>query len=207
MHMLPQLPNDFHEFINLNITYTAYYKLAGFIRPLQKQHVWSSTSHNSLYHSTFIPLRWLSVAACVRFKSLMLPYRAATCTATTYFKSIIQVYEPSRSLQFVKAATAKHETSITNSFYVLPFASCITKFNSVTKSLYVFKESLEVPFWKYLYVTHCVHLLGWWHLCLLEHVTQALILKDFSLIYCGFICTSFSTKSSSKWIHLNVSAF
>lgn len=112
MRMLPQLPNDFHEFINLNITYTVYYKLAGFIRPLQKQHVWSSTSHNSLYHSTFIPLRWLSVAACVRFKSLMLPYRAATCTATTYFKSIIQVYEPSRSLQFVKAATAKHETSI-----------------------------------------------------------------------------------------------
>lgn len=91
-----------YEFINLNIAYTAYYELARFIRRLQKQHVWSSTSHNSLYHSTFIPLRWLSVAACVRFKSLMLPYQVATCTATTYFKSITQVYESSRSLQFAK---------------------------------------------------------------------------------------------------------
>lgn len=49
----------------------------------------------------FIPLHWLPAAAHIKFKSLMLAYRAAASTATTYLNSLIQIYEPSRSLQMI----------------------------------------------------------------------------------------------------------
>ncbi len=47
----------------------------------------------------FISLHWLPVAACIKFKTLMLAYRTATCSAPTYFHSLITIYIPSRSLR------------------------------------------------------------------------------------------------------------
>ncbi len=42
-----------------------------------------------------ISLNWLPVAACIKFKTLMLAYR----TAPSYFHSLLKIYIPSRSLR------------------------------------------------------------------------------------------------------------
>ncbi len=46
----------------------------------------------------FISLHWLSVAACIKVKTLMLAYRIVTGSAPSYFHSLITIYIPSRSL-------------------------------------------------------------------------------------------------------------
>ncbi len=40
----------------------------------------------------FISLHWLPVAACIKFKTLMLAYRTATGSAPSYFHSLITIY-------------------------------------------------------------------------------------------------------------------
>ncbi len=47
----------------------------------------------------FVSLHWLSVAARIKFKTLMLAYRTATGSARSYFHSLMTIYIPSRSLQ------------------------------------------------------------------------------------------------------------
>ncbi len=47
----------------------------------------------------FISLHWLPVAACIKFKTLMLAYRTTTGSAPTYFHSLLRIYIPSRSLR------------------------------------------------------------------------------------------------------------
>ncbi len=47
----------------------------------------------------FISLQRLPVAACIKFKTLMLAYRTATGSAPAYFHSLLQIYIPSRSLR------------------------------------------------------------------------------------------------------------
>ncbi len=47
----------------------------------------------------FVSLHWLPVAARIQFKTLMLAYRTITCSAPTYFHSLLQTYIPSRSLR------------------------------------------------------------------------------------------------------------
>ncbi len=47
----------------------------------------------------FISLHWLPVAACIKFKTLMLAYRATTSSASSYFHSLLGIYIPSRSLR------------------------------------------------------------------------------------------------------------
>ena len=46
-----------------------------------------------------IRLHWLPVAACIKFKVLMLAYKTTTGTAPTYLSSLVQSYAPSRSLR------------------------------------------------------------------------------------------------------------
>ena len=46
-----------------------------------------------------ISLHWLPVAARIKFKTLMLAYRAATKSAPVYLDSLIQVYTPLRPLR------------------------------------------------------------------------------------------------------------
>ncbi len=48
----------------------------------------------------FISLHWLPVAACIKFKTLMLAYRTATGSVPAYFHSLMTIYIPSRSLRF-----------------------------------------------------------------------------------------------------------
>ncbi len=52
-------------------------------------------------HATllFISLHWLAVAARIKFKTLMLPYRTTTGSAPSYFHSLLRIYIPSRSLR------------------------------------------------------------------------------------------------------------
>ncbi len=47
----------------------------------------------------FISLHWLPVAACIKFKTLMLAYRTATGSASAYFHTLMTIYIPSRSLR------------------------------------------------------------------------------------------------------------
>ncbi len=47
----------------------------------------------------FISLHWLPVAARIKFKTLMLAYRTTTGSAPSYFHSLLQIYNPSRSLR------------------------------------------------------------------------------------------------------------
>ncbi len=47
----------------------------------------------------FISLHWLPVAACIKFKTLMLAFRTTTASEPSYFHSLLQIYIPSRSLR------------------------------------------------------------------------------------------------------------
>ncbi len=47
----------------------------------------------------FVSLHWLSVAARIQFKTLMLAHRTTTGSAPTYFHSLLRIYIPSRSLR------------------------------------------------------------------------------------------------------------
>ncbi len=47
----------------------------------------------------FISLHWLPVAACIKFKTLMLAYRMTTGSAPSYLHSLLRIYIPSRSLR------------------------------------------------------------------------------------------------------------
>ncbi|KAL0154062.1 hypothetical protein M9458_050636 [Cirrhinus mrigala] len=53
----------------------------------------------------FISLHWLLVAARIKFTTLMLAYRTASGSATTYFHSLLRTYIPSRSL---KSTSERH---------------------------------------------------------------------------------------------------
>ncbi len=44
----------------------------------------------------FISLHWLPVAACIKFKTLMLAYRTTTGSAPAYFNSLLWIYMLSR---------------------------------------------------------------------------------------------------------------
>ncbi len=47
----------------------------------------------------FVSLHWLPVAACIKFKTLMLTYKTTTGSAPSYFHSLMTIYIPSRSLR------------------------------------------------------------------------------------------------------------
>ncbi len=47
----------------------------------------------------FVSLQWLPVAAHIKFKTLMLVYRTATGSASSYFHSLMTIYISSRSLR------------------------------------------------------------------------------------------------------------
>ncbi len=47
----------------------------------------------------FVSLHWLTVAARIQFKTLMLAYRITTGSAPSYFHSLLRIYIPSRSLR------------------------------------------------------------------------------------------------------------
>ncbi len=53
--------------------------------------------------SLFISLHWLLVAACIKFKMLMLAFRTATGSAPSYFHSLMTIYISSRSLRSASA--------------------------------------------------------------------------------------------------------
>ncbi|KAI2655565.1 hypothetical protein H4Q32_017981 [Labeo rohita] len=47
----------------------------------------------------FITLHWFPIAACIKFKTLMLAYRTATGSAPAYLHSLLPIYTPSRTLR------------------------------------------------------------------------------------------------------------
>ncbi len=73
----------------------------------------------------FVSLHWLPVAACIKFKTLMLAYRTTTDSAPTYFHSLLRIYIPSRSLRSAserrlvvpsQRGSKSHEHRLTNVF-------------------------------------------------------------------------------------------
>ncbi len=74
------------------------------IKPLQmiqNAAAWLVFSEPKRAHVTplFVSLHWLLVAACIKFKTLMLAYRTDTGSAPSYFHSLMTIYIPSRSLR------------------------------------------------------------------------------------------------------------
>ncbi len=57
---------------------------------------WAKKAHVTLL---FISLNWLTVAARIKFQTLMLAYRTATGSAPVYFHSLMTIYIPSKSLK------------------------------------------------------------------------------------------------------------
>ncbi len=68
---------------------------------IQNAAAWLIFSEPKRDHDTplFISLHWLSVAARIKFKTLMLAYRTDIGSAPTYFHSLMTIYIPSRSLR------------------------------------------------------------------------------------------------------------
>lgn len=173
----------------------ADYKSAGFIRNQMVQNaavrLVLSQPKTAYLTPLFIPVCWLPVAACIKFKSLMYAY----CKLTSYI------------------VTVRHKISIQVLLLCGPLVTeWVTKFNSVTKIPFCLKKLLKdlsplralsapntlflsgsfssPPTRKsHLHATSCyfIHLQAWWHL---DCRTEGL-LKGFSLIYCGLDCTSF----------------
>ncbi len=77
---------------------------ASFIKPLQLiQNAAARLTFNEpkRTHVTplFINLRWLPIAARIKFKALMFAYRTPSGSAPLYLSSLLQTYMPSRSLR------------------------------------------------------------------------------------------------------------
>ncbi len=66
----------------------------------------------------FIFLDWLPVAACIKFKTLMLAYRTTTGSAPAYIHSLLRIYIPSRSLRSAseRPITERHKITFQNIF-------------------------------------------------------------------------------------------
>ncbi len=67
------------------------------IKPLQM--IQNAASQKSPRYTSLISLHWLPVAACIKFKTLMLAYRTARGSAPAYFHSLMTIYIPFRSLR------------------------------------------------------------------------------------------------------------
>ncbi len=74
------------------------------IKPLQLIQNCSSQSvlqraEESSCNTSLHQLHWLPIAAHIKFKVLMLTYKTTTGAAPIYLNSLVQIYEPSRSLR------------------------------------------------------------------------------------------------------------
>ena len=66
----------------------------------------------------FISLHWLPITTCIRFKTLVLTFRAVNGTAPDYIQSLVQPYNPTRHLL----------SSSDNRLVVPPFKSACSQF-------------------------------------------------------------------------------
>ncbi len=106
----------------------------------------------------FVSLHWLPVAACVKFKTLMLAYRTTTGSAPSYFHSLLRIYIPSRSLRsaserrlVVPSQRGSKSLSRTFSFTVPGWWNDLPPIRN-TGSLSIFKQQLKTHLFQ-LYLT------------------------------------------------------
>ncbi len=104
----------------------------------------------------FVSLHWLPVAARIKFKTLMIAYRTTTGSAPSYFHSLLQIYNPSRSLRsaseqrlVVPSQRGSKSLSRTFSFTIpgFPFSissSLFVYFSPCLASLYLFEQCLRL---------------------------------------------------------------
>ncbi len=71
------------------------------LQMIQNAAAWLVFNEPKRAHVTtlFISLHWLPVAARIKFKTLMIVYRTTTGSAPSYFRSVLRIYIPSRSLR------------------------------------------------------------------------------------------------------------
>ncbi len=94
----------------------------------------------------FISLHWLSVAARIKFKTLMLAYRTATGSAPSYFHSLITIYIPSRSLRASITSWCHHREAQNHSperFYSPFLAGELPTAIRNAESMTIFKQHLK----------------------------------------------------------------
>ncbi len=151
---------------------------------------------------------WLPVAARIKFKTLMLAYRTATGSAPSYFRSLMRIYIPSRSLRsvFIHRSWLVEWTShpypecwIPDNFQATPENS------SLPSSLdFILKKNkklcflfLTSPCLATIYSGQCLKL------CITSTSCVYLPLYNETLIV--FLnCKSLWIKASAKWINVNV---
>ncbi len=104
----------------------------------------------------FISLHWLPVAACIKFKTLMLAYRTATGSAPTYFHSLLRIYIPSRSLRsasehhlVVPSQRGTKSLSRTFSFTVPGWWNELSNAIRNDESLTIFKRHLKTHLFRH----------------------------------------------------------
>ncbi len=150
----PSLNSTLHNFLSRPLSF-----LAGLpsctIKPLQMIQNAAARlvfSEPKRAHVTplFIPLHWLPVAACIKFKTLMLAYRTATGSAPTYFHSLIRIYIPSKSLRsaserrlVVQSQWGSNSLSRTFSFTVHGWWNELSTPIRNAESLTIFKQQLK----------------------------------------------------------------
>ncbi len=104
----------------------------------------------------FISLHWLPVAARFKFKTLMLAYRKATCSAPAYFHLLMTIYIPSRSLRSASerclVASSQRGTkslSRTFSFTVPGWWNELPTHIRDAESLTIFKQHLKTHLFRH----------------------------------------------------------
>uniref|UniRef100_A0AAQ6IJR8 Reverse transcriptase domain-containing protein n=1 Tax=Anabas testudineus TaxID=64144 RepID=A0AAQ6IJR8_ANATE len=102
----------------------------------------------------FRSLRWLPVAARIRFKALSLAYRVVNSTAPSYLNSIVQVYIPSRPLRstrerhlVVPAPHSRHQGKLFSSVIPRWWNELPISARSAT-SLAIFKKLLKTELFR-----------------------------------------------------------
>ncbi len=112
------------------------------------QHDWSSAIPKGPMSHLFISLHWLTVAARIKFKTLMLAYRTATGSAPSYFHSLMTIYIERRLMVLSQRGTKSRFRTF--SFTVSGWWNELPTPIQNAESLTIFKQHLKTHLFLFL---------------------------------------------------------
>ncbi len=112
------------------------------------QHDWSSAIPKGPMSHLFISLHWLTVAARIKFKTLMLAYRTATGSAPSYFHSLMTIYIERRLMVLSQRGTKSRFSTF--SFTVSGWWNELPTPIRNAESLTIFKQHLKTHLFLFL---------------------------------------------------------
>ncbi len=141
----------------------------------------------------FISLHWLLVAACIKFKTLMLAYRTTTGSAPAYFHSLLQIYTPSRSLRsanewrlVVPSQRGSKSLSRTFSFTIPGWWNDLPTPIRTAGSLSIFKQQLKTHLFRHYLTSSYLYLFPLLLTCTYLNNAWDLVLRALLLSVCLF---------------------